>query len=327
MLPIRRALSTLVSSYAARPLISVDLNRAPTEQQIPLHNRWHPDVPSVVSVRRGDVFRVECVDWTGGQIGNNDSADDVKNVDLTRIHYLSGPIEVEGSRPGDILVVDILDVGPLPASMWGFTGIFDHSNGGGFLTDLYPQARKAIWDFSGIYATSRHIRDVRFAGLTHPGKKGRAKLFKKVSSFLRIWIGLIGCAPSHELLATWNKRELELIKTCHHAPIVAQPPNKQGALLGRLSASENKAKWEQVASEGARTIPPREHGGNCDIKNISRGSRVYFPVYVDGAKLSLGDIHFSQGDGEISFCGAIEMVWYSLPTLLSKNRSFSHSDF
>jgi formamidase len=89
---------------------------------------------------------------------------------------------------------------------------------------------------------------------------------------------------------------------------VAQPPNKQGALLGRLSASENKAKWEQVASEGARTIPPREHGGNCDIKNISRGSRVYFPVYVDGAKLSLGDIHFSQGDGEISFCGAIEMV-------------------
>ena len=54
-------------------------------------------------------------------------------------------------------------------------------------------------------------------------------------------------------------------------------------------------------------MPPREHGGNCDIKNLSRGSRIYFPVYVDGAKLSMGDIHFSQGDGEISFCGAIEM--------------------
>jgi acetamidase/formamidase len=67
--------------------------------------------------------------------------------------------------------------------MWGFTGIFDQSNGGGFLTDLYPQARKAIWDFSGIYATSRHIRDVRFAGLIHPGKKGRVKLFKKSNFF------------------------------------------------------------------------------------------------------------------------------------------------
>jgi formamidase len=170
MLVLRRALSTAIS-YAAKPLISVDLNRSATEQLIPLHNRWHPDIPSVVSVRRDDVFRIECVDWTGGQIGNNDSADDVKNVDLTRIHYLSGPIEIEGARPGDILVVDILDVGPLSSSMWGFTGIFDQNNGGGFLSDIYPQARKAIWDFSGIYATSRHIKNVRFAGLTHPGKK------------------------------------------------------------------------------------------------------------------------------------------------------------
>lgn len=168
ILILRRGFSTAIS-YAAKPLISVDLNRSATNQLIPLHNRWHPDIPSVSSVRCGDVFRVECVDWTGGQIGNNDSADDVKNVDLTRIHYLSGPIEVEGARSGDLLVVDVLDVGPLSSAMWGFTGIFDQKNGGGFLSDLYPEARKAIWDFSGIYATSRHIKDVRFAGLTHPG--------------------------------------------------------------------------------------------------------------------------------------------------------------
>jgi hypothetical protein len=62
-----------------------------------------------------------------------------------------------------------------------------------------------------------------------------------------------------------------------------------------------------VAKEGARTVPPREHGGNCDIKNLSQGSRVYFPVYVRGGNLSMGDIHWSQGDGESSFCGAIEM--------------------
>lgn len=51
-----------------------------------------------------------------------------------------------------------------------------------------------------------------------------------------------------------------------------------------------------------------EHGGNSDIKNVSRGSKSYFPVYVAGAKFSIGDLHFSQGDGEISFCGAIEMA-------------------
>ncbi|CAF0935379.1 unnamed protein product [Rotaria sordida] len=293
MLVLRRTLSTAIS-YAAKPLISVDLNRSPTEQLIPLHNRWHPDIPSVISVRRNDVFRIECVDWTGGQIGNNDSADDVKNVDLTRIHYLSGPIEVEGASPGDILVVDILDVGPLPSSMWGFTGIFDKKNGGGFLSDIYPNACKAIWDFSGIYATSRHIKNVRFAGLTHPG--------------------IIGCAPSHELLSRWNKREQDLINRCTHShhqySVFANPPIEKGACLGRLKFEDNKSKWKEIATQGARTIPPREHGGNTDIKNISRGSRAYLPVYVNGAKLSLGDIHFSQGDGEIAFCGAIEMSGY-----------------
>lgn len=45
-----------------------------------------------------------------------------------------------------------------------------------------------------------------------------------------------------------------------------------------------------------------------DIKNLSRGSKVYLPVLVPGAKFSVGDLHFSQGDGEISFCGAIEMA-------------------
>ncbi|PHQ69979.1 MAG: formamidase, partial [Paracoccus sp.] len=38
-----------------------------------------------------------------------------------------------------------------------------------------------------------------------------------------------------------------------------------------------------------------------------KGTRVFYPVYVDGANLSMGDLHFSQGDGEITFCGAIEM--------------------
>jgi formamidase len=36
-------------------------------------------------------------------------SDDVKNIDLTKVHNLSGPIAVEGAEPGDALVVDILD--------------------------------------------------------------------------------------------------------------------------------------------------------------------------------------------------------------------------
>jgi formamidase len=178
-------------------------------------------------------------------------------------------------------------VGVLASSQWGFTGIFAKENGGGFLTNHYPDARKACWNFSGIYANSRHIPGVEFAGIMHPG--------------------LIGCLPSKELLATWNARESALFKTNpERVPPLCALPYAETAHLGRLTGSAARA----AAQEAARTVPPREHGGNCDIKNLSRGSSVYFPVYVKGAGLSMGDIHFSQGDGEITFCGAIEMAGY-----------------
>ena len=61
-----------------------------------------------------------------------------------------------------------------------------------------------------------------------------------------------------------------------------------------------------IASEGLRTIPPRENCGNADVKQLTRGSRLYVPVAVDGALYSVGDAHFAQGDAEC--CGtAIEM--------------------
>lgn len=86
---------------------------------------------------------------------------------------------------------------------------------------------------------------------------------------------------------------------------MAMPPEPKNVHAG-TAGDDIK---EKVGKEGARTVPGRpEHGGNCDIKNLSRGSKVYLPVHVKGAKFSVGDLHFSQGDGEISFCGAIEMA-------------------
>ena len=232
-------------------------------------------------------FRLECMDWTGGQIENNDSANDVRDVDLTQVHYLSGPIGVEGAEPGDLMVVDILEIGTFEDSQWGFNGIFAKENGGGFLVDHYPEARKSIWDFHGIYTTSRHVPNVKFAGIMHPG--------------------LIGCLPSKALLEDWNKREGDLIATDpDRVPELALPPNPKSAVVGRLNGQAAEA----AKAEGARTVPPREHGGNCDIKNLTKGSKVYFPVYVKDGGLSMGDLHFSQGDGEITFCGAIEMAGY-----------------
>ena len=119
-------------------IIKVDVTKPADEQDGVIHNRWHPDIPMVTMVKPGDEFRVECLDWTGGQIKNDDSANDIRDVDLTQVHYLSGPIGVEGAEPGDLMVVDILDVGVLKESGWGFTGLIAKENGGGFLTEHYP---------------------------------------------------------------------------------------------------------------------------------------------------------------------------------------------
>ena len=84
---------------------------------------------------------------------------------------------------------------------------------------------------------------MRFAGISHPG--------------------LIGTAPSPELLAEWNRREGELISAhVNSIPAVAFPPNPVGAYVGQ---NLPKATFEKVAKEGARTVPGREHGGNCDV--------------------------------------------------------------
>jgi len=268
----------------AETLIKVDLNQSAYENE-QVHNRWHPDIPMACWVNPGDDFILETYDWTGGFIKNNDSADDVRDIDLSIVHFLSGPVGVHGAQPGDLLVVDLLDIGAKQDSQWGFNGFFSKTNGGGFLTDHFPHAQKSIWDFHGLYTSSRHIPGVNFAGLIHPG--------------------LIGCLPDPTLLQTWNEREVGLIATApDRVPPLANPPFAATAHMGKLTGdARNKA-----AAEGARTVPPREHGGNCDIKDLSRGSKVFFPVYVDGAGLSVGDLHFSQGDGEITFCGAIEMA-------------------
>ncbi|MEU3456760.1 formamidase [Micromonospora sp. NPDC006766] len=273
-------------------LFALDSSKKFTDQAKVGHNRWHPDIPPVATVRPGQSFRVHCREWFDGAIHNDDSAEDIRDAPLKRVHALSGPFAVQGAEPGDLLMVDILDMGPIPqedsgplsGQGWGYTGIFAKANGGSFLTDQFPDAYKAIWDFHGHRATSRHIPRVSFTGMSHPG--------------------LMGTAPSAALLAKWNQREGTLIATApDRVPPLALPPEPENAILGTLTGAE----FDRVAAEAARTAPPRENGGNQDIKNFTVGSRVFYPVYVPGANLSVGDLHFSQGDGEITFCGGIEM--------------------
>ncbi|WP_421530897.1 acetamidase/formamidase family protein [Mycobacterium sp. THU-M104] len=171
------------------------------------------------------------------------------------MHCLSGAFAIEGAEPGDLLIVDILDVGPilqkdsgpLAGQGWGYTGIFSTLNGGGFLTDRFPDAYKAIWDFAGQSATSRHIPGVKYTGTVHPG--------------------LIGTAPSVELLATWNRREGALIATDPQRvpPLVLAPLPRARTAEIRISRTSPKAVGLRSDRDGwvhrlTRRRDQRRHG-------------------------------------------------------------------
>jgi acetamidase/formamidase len=68
-------------------------------------------------------------------------------------------------------------------------------------------------------------------------------------------------------------------------------------------------------STGPRsTIPPDLHGGNMDTRHLVAGSTLFLPVFVPGARFSIGDGHATQGDGEV--CGtAIETPMHALVRL------------
>ncbi|MBI37329.1 MAG: amidase [Alphaproteobacteria bacterium] len=62
--------------------------------------------------------------------------------------------------------------------------------------------------------------------------------------------------------------------------------------FGVLGVSPPK-EWGTITS-----VVPQPHGGNLDIKELTVGTKLYFPIYNDGGMFSVGDGHALQGDGE-----------------------------
>ncbi|HZU14970.1 MAG TPA: acetamidase/formamidase family protein [Chloroflexota bacterium] len=63
-------------------------------------------------------------------------------------------------------------------------------------------------------------------------------------------------------------------------------------MLGCFGVAPPRGQAISTATSGA-------YGGNMDYRGLGQGVTVYFPVFVPGALLHLGDAHAVQGDGEI----------------------------
>ncbi|MGH2521666.1 MAG: acetamidase/formamidase family protein [Anaerolineales bacterium] len=75
------------------------------------------------------------------------------------------------------------------------------------------------------------------------------------------------------------------------------------------------------------TIPPRENGGNIDIRHLTSGAKVLFPVLAPGALFSCGDVHSAQGDGEVNGTGVETPATVTLRFRLMKDANFPELRF
>ncbi|HEV7932520.1 MAG TPA: acetamidase/formamidase family protein [Actinomadura sp.] len=131
------------------------------------HNTWDRDLPATAVLTPGDEVTVETVEASGGQLTAGSTAGDVATLDFGRINPVTGPFRIEGARPGDALVIDILDVS---VGSWGWTACIP---GFGLLAGDFPDA---------------HLRVSAIAD-------GRAELLPGLSLPVVPMIGTIGVAP------------------------------------------------------------------------------------------------------------------------------------
>ena len=230
------------------------------------HNRWHPDIPPILEVDPGEEVVLETRDASDGQVLPEMTVADLEGMDTKVGHPLTGPVYVIGAKPGDLLEIEYVDILP---ERHGWTRIIP---GAGFLRDLFPEPYLVHWNIEDGWATSPQLPGVRIPN----------------GSFM----GTAGLAPSHIQMEEWKKREADLARRGG----IVNPPDPEDAVP---SAGP-------IATEGLRTTPPRENGGNADVKQLTKGSRLLVPVGVDGALYSVGDGHFAQGDAEVCIT-AIEM--------------------
>ena len=229
-----------------------------------IHNRWHPGLDPVGTVRPGEEVTLETLDGLAGQLTRESTHADAGTLDLGLGHPLTGPVFVEGAEPGDLLEVELV---AYESDDFGATSVIP---GFGFLADLFTDPFLVKWQIAGGIARSAEL-----PGIAVPGDP---------------FAGVIGVAPSAERLEEFRARE-DAIRAAggpvaDELPESAEPP---------------------AAATGLRTIPPRETGGNLDVRHLVAGSTLLLPVEVPGALFSAGDLHFAQGDGEV--CGtAIEIA-------------------
>jgi acetamidase/formamidase len=107
-----------------------------------VHYRWDHSIPPVLEIEPGDVVIYDLREVSDGQISPAATARDLTRLDMARVYPLAGPIAVKGARPGDALVIEMLE---FTGGRWGWSGI---NPGFGLLPEEATEPYLHIWDLS-----------------------------------------------------------------------------------------------------------------------------------------------------------------------------------
>jgi len=227
-------------------------------------NRLHPEIPMTSAVKPGDTLYFNsrnCDDFDLNPNAPKDSR--VGDPQWGTVHPMAGPVHIEGAEAGDVLKVTIQKIIP---GEWAFT-----LTDGGFLSEEFGNTLYVKWKLNSEYATSDDLPGIRLPNRSFPG--------------------IVTVLPGVEQHAKILSRETELLNA---GGSVMMPYAKYAAPM------ELCGEGGTFSEECLRTIPPREHGGNLDIRYLQAGVTIYLPCYLPGCGLAIGDVHYIQGDGEVS---------------------------
>ncbi len=236
-------------------------------------NRLHPDIPMVADADPGEPIVFHGRDAFDLTLDPDkfSVAETIPRKGVGIVHALTGPVFINGAKAGDVLAVTIESLVPADVG-WTDAGPF------GFAGDQFgTEERFIVWRIKDDYAISDALPGVRIPNASFPG--------------------VVTTLPGKKLLADVLAREAQLLKS---GGAVMKPDSDEAEPAALCGPEGTKA------SECLRTIPPREHGGNMDIRYITTGTTVYLPCFIDGCGLAVGDFHYAQGDGEVAGT-AIEM--------------------
>jgi acetamidase/formamidase len=196
------------------------------------------------------------------------------------VHICTGPIHVADAEPGDVVEVEILSLAPRPSANPKFAG------------KAYASNASAWWGYQyhDLVDEPRRRETVTIYEIDLDEPDHATALYSYVWTPQKDPFGVVHPTIDYPGIPV------------DHATVV----RKEAPLAGVKIPARPHFGFIGVAPREAEiidSIPPGYFGGNIDNWRLGRGARIFLPVSVAGALLSIGDGHFAQGDGEINGTG------------------------